>query len=101
MKRRDRVGSAKPEPRTRGTGRWAIALLALSVAPLTAVTPGARASRAADPAALVAADSLYWAGDARESLRVLDAHLRAQPDDYEARWKAARAAVSSAKISLK
>jgi tetratricopeptide (TPR) repeat protein len=48
-----------------------------------------------NPAArLHAADSLYDRGDSEPAFALLDAHLLGAPADYQARWKAARAAVS-------
>jgi pimeloyl-ACP methyl ester carboxylesterase len=40
------------------------------------------------------ADALYQAGDAEGAFALLDRHLASAPEDYEARWKASRAAVS-------
>lgn len=45
-------------------------------------------------ALLTLADARYHAGDALGAYRLLERHLLGAPDHYEARWKAARAAVS-------
>ncbi len=42
------------------------------------------------------ADSAYWAGEPDRSLALLEDFVRTDPDHYEARWKASRAAVSVA-----
>ena len=67
---------------------------------LTALCPSSAAAQSlalegASPAALLAsAEALYEAGDASAAFAVIERQLRDAPDDYEARWKAARAAVS-------
>src|SRR5689334_10679295 len=43
---------------------------------------------------LRAADSLRAAGQVEAALRVLEERLTSRPDDVDARWRAARAAVS-------
>lgn len=47
-----------------------------------------------DRTTLEEADSLYWAGEPAGGLTLLEDFLRSHPDDYEARWKASRAALS-------
>ena len=66
---------------------------ALFLAPLgvAAQTPPTEASPA--EAALPSADSLFWAMDPAGALSLLESHLASAPDDLEARWRAARAAL--------
>ena len=47
-----------------------------------------------DRTTLEEADSLYWGGQPAQALTVLENHLRTRSDDYEARWRASRAALS-------
>jgi tetratricopeptide (TPR) repeat protein len=44
--------------------------------------------------AVASADALYQVGDAGQAFALLEAYLLTVPTDYQARWKAARAAVS-------
>lgn len=55
------------------------------------LAPTVRAQPVAD--AVVSADALYFAGQPRESYELLKAHLQSDSTDYEALWRAARAAV--------
>jgi hypothetical protein len=81
------------------------ALLACAVA-LAVLAPALRAqtvTAAADstaPGALAveAADSLLYAGDSEGAFAVLAAHLGSAPDDFEARWRAVRIAVSLSEV---
>lgn len=70
-----------------------IGALTLAVcAVLAARAPAAAAQRAADNA-VADADVLYFAGEPVEAYELLTAHLEGSPTDYEALWRAARAAV--------
>jgi hypothetical protein len=48
----------------------------------------------ADAPRFVEADSLFFAMRPLSALRLLEARLEADPDDYQARWRAARAALT-------
>lgn len=87
-----------------GLRRWragALSLLVVSAAPV-----GVRAQETRPPAivappvaplvrpAVEAADSLFDALDAVGALRRLEARIEAEPDDFEALWRAGRAALS-------
>jgi tetratricopeptide (TPR) repeat protein len=52
------------------------------------------AGRAPSADAVERADELYHVGDAQGAFALLERHVAGAPDDYEARWKASRAAVS-------
>ena len=75
----------------------AVAALAMAVAPSASPLLGQAASTPADTAAVKSAaeisDSLLAAGDAEASYAVLVARLGVFPDDFEARWRATRAAL--------
>ena len=48
----------------------------------------------ASPSVVERADRAYWAGDAAESLRLMEGWLENAPGDVDARWRAARASVA-------
>lgn len=73
----------------RAPGVLIIVLLAQATAP----DPVVSQDRNLTGGPVAVADSLMAAGDAARALEVLEAHLAAAPDDYEARWRAARTAV--------
>jgi Tfp pilus assembly protein PilF len=86
-------------PGARRPLRAATLLAAALALGATAAVRGAHAQAAANDsdttdATLARADALYRGGDAAGALAVLETRLQAAPDGYEARWKAARAAVS-------
>jgi tetratricopeptide (TPR) repeat protein len=51
------------------------------------------AARGGAPDLLARADSLVGSGHIEDALKELDAHLERDPSDFDARWRAARAAV--------
>ena len=68
----------------------------LLVLVLVALVPGPAWSQPSpsDPASAVAeADRLYFEGHPQEAYATLLEHLDREPDDYEALWRAVRAAV--------
>lgn len=67
-----------------------VALATVLLAP--APPPPARASARAT---LEQADSLYWSGEPRRSLELIEAYLGERPREYEAHWRGARAALSA------
>jgi len=60
-------------------------------APTRAAAQPVAADAVAD--AVASADALYFSGAPREAYELLKSHLEASPSDYEALWRAARAAV--------
>lgn len=68
--------------------------LLLVLLPLVALPASGRAQPAPHPASPIeAADALYFSGRPREAFALLERHLETSPGDYEALWRAARAAV--------
>jgi tetratricopeptide (TPR) repeat protein len=72
------------------THRLRVAVLACGI--LAGLPLGARAQRSASDA-VIGADELYFAGSPQEAYDLLKVHLETHPSDYEALWRAARAAV--------
>jgi tetratricopeptide (TPR) repeat protein len=65
----------------------------LPLAFLLALVPGALHAQLGGLGAVVEADVLYLTGEPRRAYEVLEAHLAADSTDYDALWRAARAAV--------
>ena len=72
------------------THRLCVAVLACGL--LAALPPSARAQPVAADA-IIGADALYFAGSPLEAYELLAAHLESNPSDYDALWRASRAAV--------
>jgi tetratricopeptide (TPR) repeat protein len=82
--------------RDAGAGLVAIAIVALglSARPLPAAAQTGEGALVADlPRPLARADSLLQAERAEDALAALEEHLEDAPADFDARWRAARAAV--------
>lgn len=79
----------------RGLGARAVPVLCLALNVMLGAMPvSVQAKASADAPRFAEADSLFFAMRPLSVLRLLEAQLEANPDDYQACWRAARAALT-------
>lgn len=85
----------------RGLGARAVPVLCLALNVMLGAMPvSAQAKASADAPRFAEADSLFFAMRPLSALRLLEAQLEANPDDYQACWRAARAALTLSLIHI-
>lgn len=90
----------KPHPRPAPARAALIAsVVVLAMPPAAAAQVVVPLPAAQVPALTARADSLAMGGDPATAIELLETHLELAPDDYEARWRAARASVFAALLA--